>query len=233
MKHFTFLLSLKFLNRSLLILTMILLIATPVAVNSILNAPNDYLQGISAKIMYIHVPSAWLAMSFYIAMAGSCVLYLIFEAPIYDFLAKAISLVGFTFAVITLITGAIWGKPTWGTYWVWDARLTSMLILAFLYLGYIALRGSFFNEVRAAKSSSILAVIGLLNIPVIKFSVNLWNTLHQPASVFRLDGATIHSSMLYPLMISFGAILVFATIIVLIRIKTGIYQKKYQRKCFS
>jgi heme exporter protein C len=164
-------------------------------------APPDYLQGETAKIMFIHVPSAWLAMACYTLTAISSVGYLIWRHPLADVSAKAAAPIGATFTLLALITGALWGKPMWGAYWVWDARLTSVLILFFLYLGLIALRQAIDDPGRAGRAAAILAIIGAVNIPIIKFSVNWWNTLHQPASVLRADGPTIHPALLIPLLV--------------------------------
>ncbi len=164
-------------------------------------APPDYLQGETAKIMFIHVPAAWLAMACYTLTAISSAGYLIWRHPLADVSAKAAVPIGATFTLLALITGSLWGKPMWGAYWVWDARLTSVLILFFLYLGVIALRQAIDDPGRAGRAAAILSLIGAVNIPIIKFSVNWWNTLHQPASVFRADGPTIHPALLIPLLV--------------------------------
>ena len=164
-------------------------------------APPDYQQGETVRIMFIHVPSAWLAMGGYLLIAISSFGLLVFRHPLADVSAKAAAPIGATFTALALITGALWGKPMWGTYWVWDARLTSVLILFFLYLGLIALRSSIEEEGEAAKLTAILALVGVVILPVIKFSVDWWNTLHQPASVLRLGGSAIHSSILTPLLV--------------------------------
>ncbi|MBT3069735.1 heme ABC transporter permease [Rhodomicrobium sp. Az07] len=164
-------------------------------------APPDYQQGETVRIMFIHVPSAWLAMMSYTIIAISSAGYLIWRHPLADVSAKAAAPIGATFTLVALITGSLWGKPMWGAYWVWDARLTSVLILFFLYLGLIALRQAIDEPGRAGRAAAILALIGAVNIPIIKYSVNWWNTLHQPASVIRADGPTIHSSLLWPLLV--------------------------------
>lgn len=189
-------------------------------------SPDDYLQGVYAKIMYVHVPCAWLSSLLYVLLAGFSALYLALRNPLYEIFAKAIAPVGMCVTLITLITGAIWGQPTWGTWWVWDARLTSMLVLLFIYFGYLALRSNFHNELKAARISSIFAIVGLINIPIIKFSVDLWNTLHQPSSVFKLSGPTIHSSMLYPLLSMSLAILFMSCLLVLLRVQTEACNRK-------
>lgn len=169
---------------------------------AIYTAPDDYLQGVYAKIMYLHVPSAWLAMAGYMVLGGGAIMFLASKNPIYDVIAQAAGRVGAVFCLVTLITGSLWGRPTWGVYWAWDARLTSMLLLQIIYLAYLLLRRMGGEQYRIAYVSSVFAVVGLINIPIIKFSVDLWSTLHQGASVIRVGGPSIHSSMLYPLVIT-------------------------------
>lgn len=170
-------------------------------------SPADYQQGETVRIMYIHVPSAWMALMAYSAMALMAIFYLVWRHPLADIAARAMALPGAGFAFITLSTGSLWGRPMWGTWWVWDARLTSMLILLFLYIGYIILVDSFDREDRGGKAGSVLLIIGAINIPIIKFSVDWWNTLHQGASVFRSGGPLIDASMLTPLfLMAFAAL---------------------------
>ncbi len=164
-------------------------------------APADYQQGETVRIMFIHVPSAWLAMFCYVLIAVSSIGSLIWRHPLADVSAKAAAPIGAAFTLLALVTGSLWGKPMWGAYWVWDARLTSVLILFFLYLGLIAIWQSIEEPSRAGRTAAILAIVGVINIPIIKFSVDWWNTLHQPASVIRLDGPTIHPSLLTPLLV--------------------------------
>jgi heme exporter protein C len=164
-------------------------------------APPDYQQGETVKIMFIHVPSAWLAMMGYGVIGASSFGLLVFRHPLADVSAKAAAPIGGAFTLLALITGALWGKPMWGAYWVWDARLTSVLILFFLYLGLIALRSSIEDEGLAGKLTAVLGLIGVAILPVIRFSVDWWNTLHQPASILRMGGPAIHSSMLGPLLV--------------------------------
>lgn len=165
-------------------------------------APADYQQGDTVRIMYLHVPMAWLAMFAYTMIAISALGTLVWRHPLADVAARAAAPLGATFTFLALVTGSIWGKPMWGTWWVWDARLTSVLILMIIYLGLIALWRAIDEPARAARLVAILALVGYVNIPIIKFSVDWWNTLHQPAAVFRMDGPTIHSSILIPLLIS-------------------------------
>jgi len=165
------------------------------------SAPEDYQQGITVRIMFIHVPSAWLAMMCYSVMALSALGTLVWRHPLADVSARAAAPLGAAFTFLALVTGSLWGRPMWGTWWVWDARLTSVFVLFLMYLGLIALSRSIDDPNRSARLVAILTLIGFINIPIIKFSVDWWNTLHQPASVVRLDGPTIHASMLYPLLV--------------------------------
>jgi len=164
-------------------------------------APPDYQQGETVRIMFIHVPSAWLSMACYALIAISSAGYLIWRHPLADVSANASAPIGAAFTLLALLTGSLWGKPMWGTYWVWDARLTSVLILFFLYLGLIALRGAIEDPGKAGGAPAILSLIAAGNIPIIKFSINWWNTLHQPASVIREGGPTIHLSLFIPLFV--------------------------------
>ena len=164
-------------------------------------APQDYLQGNSYRIIFIHVPSAFLAQSVYIMMAVAALVTLVWRMKLADVFVKAVAPVGAVLTFLALFTGAVWGKPTWGTWWIWDARLTSMLILLFLYFGVMALGAAISDEKSSARAVAVLVLVGVVNIPIIKYSVEWWNTLHQPASVVRLDGPTIHPSMLYPLLV--------------------------------
>jgi heme exporter protein C len=164
-------------------------------------APPDYQQGETVRIMFIHVPSAWLAMAGYALIAISSFGLLVFRHPLADVSAKAAAPIGAVFTFLALVTGSLWGRPTWGTYWVWDARLTSVLILFFLYLGLIALRSSIEDETLAGKLTAVLALVGVVMLPVIKFSVEWGNTLHQPASVMRIDGPSIDPTILMPLLV--------------------------------
>ena len=164
-------------------------------------APQDYQQGETVRIMYVHVPFAWLAMLCYSLMAASALGTLVWRHPLADVSLKAAAPLGAAFTFLALATGSIWGKPMWGTWWVWDARLTSVFVLFLLYLGIIALTRALDDPARSAKAAAIVTLVGFVNVPIIKFSVDWWNTLHQPASVFRLDGPTIHPSMLWPLLV--------------------------------
>ncbi|HLW27792.1 MAG TPA: heme ABC transporter permease [Kiloniellales bacterium] len=189
-------------------------------------SPADYQQGDTVRIMYVHVPAAWMALFVYTCIAVASVASLVWRHPLGDLIAKASAPVGAGFTAVALITGSLWGQPMWGTWWVWDARLTSVLILLFLYLGHIALANAFDDPTRGARAAAILAVVGFVNIPIIKFSVDWWNTLHQPASVIRLDGPTIHPSMLWPLLIcAVGFTLLFFTLH-LMAMRTEIWRRR-------
>jgi heme exporter protein C len=189
-------------------------------------APPDYQQGESFRIMYVHVPAAWMAMFSYAGLAVSSAVYLIWRHGVADVTAKAIAPAGAAFTAIALVTGSLWGQPMWGTWWVWDARLTSVLLLFFLYLGYMVLRDAFDAPERGAKASAILAVVGVVNLPIIKFSVDWWNTLHQPATISKLDAPSIHPSMLWPLLaMALGFTLIFVAIVCL-RARTELLERR-------
>ncbi|MGD8354471.1 MAG: heme ABC transporter permease [Methyloceanibacter sp.] len=176
-------------------------------------APADYQQGETVRIMYIHVPSAWIAMFAYVLIAVAGLGTLIWRHPLADVSAKAAAPIGAAFTFLALVTGSLWGKPMWGTYWVWDARLTSFLVLFLLYLGLIALWQAIEEPGRAGRAAAILALVGVVNIPIIKFSVDWWNTLHQPASVFRVEGSAIDPSIQTPLLImALGFTLLFVVL---------------------
>lgn len=164
-------------------------------------SPPDFRQGETVRIMYIHVPAAWLALMGYGLIAISSIGSLVWRHPLADVSAKAAAPIGAAFTLQALVTGSLWGKPMWGTYWQWDARMTSVLVLFFLYLGLIALWNAIDDHVKASRAAAILGIVGAINIPVIKFSVDWWKTLHQPASVFRLDGPTLDPSLLWPLLV--------------------------------
>lgn len=163
-------------------------------------APDDYQQGATVKIMFLHVPAAWLAMFGWTVMTVSALGTLVWRHPLADVAAKAAAPIGAAFTLLCLISGSLWGRPMWGTYWVWDARLTSVFVLFLMYLGVIALWRTIEEPTRAGRVVAILTLVGAINIPIIKYSVDFWNTLHQPASVVRLDGPTIHPSILIPLL---------------------------------
>lgn len=165
-------------------------------------APEDYQQGMTVRIMYIHVPFAWLSMMIYMVMAIAALGTLVWRHPLADVALKAAAPIGAAFTFLALFTGSVWGKPMWGTWWVWDARLTSVFVLFLMYLGLIALTRALDDPSRSARAAAILTLVGAINIPIIKFSVDWWNTLHQPASVIRMGGSTLDKAFLWPLLIS-------------------------------
>jgi heme exporter protein C len=170
-----------------------------------LNAPDDYQQGATVKIMFLHVPAAWLGMMGWGVMTVSALGTLVWRHPLADVAGQAAAPIGAAFTFICLITGSLWGRPTWGTYWVWDARLTSVLVLFLLYLGVLALYWTAEDPSRGSRAAAVLALVGAVNIPIIKFSVEWWNTLHQPASILRAGGSAIDPSILTPLLIMTAA----------------------------
>jgi len=176
-------------------------------------APEDYQQGITVRIMYIHVPFAWISMMCYMLMAVAALGTLVWKHPLADVALKSAAPIGATFTALALATGSIWGRPMWGAWWVWDGRLTSVFVLFVIYLGIIALTRALDDPARSARAAAVVTLVGVVNIPIIKFSVEWWNTLHQPASVLRLDGPTIHASLLAPLLVSaLGFTLIFFTL---------------------
>lgn len=189
-------------------------------------APTDYQQHQSVRIMYVHVPSAWMAMFIYGFIALMSGLFLVQRHALADILARAAAPIGALFTFLALATGSLWGKPMWGAWWVWDARLTSVLVLFFLYLGHIALSNAFDDRARGAKAAAILALVGVVNIPIIKFSVEWWATLHQPASVLRLDGPTIHISMLVPLLLAAVGFMLYFAFVLLLRARSEMLDRK-------
>jgi heme exporter protein C len=176
-------------------------------------APDDYQQGATVKIMFIHVPNAWLSMFVWAVMSASALGTLVWRHPLADVAAKAAAPIGASFTFLALVTGSLWGRPMWGAYWEWDARLTSVLILFLMYLGLMALWRAVEDPLRAARSAAVLTLVGALNLPIIKFSVDWWNTLHQPASVFRMGGSTLDRAFLIPLLVmAVGLTLLFVTL---------------------
>jgi heme exporter protein C len=180
------------------------------------------------RIMFVHVPSAWLSMAGYALLAVLGASLLVWRHPLAALVARAAAPVGACFALVCLITGSLWGRPMWGTYWVWDARLTSMLLLFFLYLGHIALSRAYDDSDRGDRAAAILALIGAINLPIIKFSVDWWNTLHQPASVMKLGGPSIHPAILTPLLWMAGSFLLLFILLVLVRTETEIDRRRLE-----
>ena len=193
---------------------------------SLVVAPPDYQQGEAYRIMFVHVPAAWMAMMIYGVMAAASIVAIIWRHPLAEIAARAAAPIGAVFTAVALISGSVWGKPMWGTYWVWDARLTSVLILFFLYVGYIVLHDAFDDPARGARAAAILCLVGSINLPIIKFSVEWWNTLHQPASIMRADGPAIHPSMLTPLLIMWGAYLCFFVAVHILRTRAELTERK-------
>ncbi|MBU8873342.1 heme ABC transporter permease [Reyranella sp. MMS21-HV4-11] len=191
-------------------------------------APEDYQQGQTVRIMFVHVPSAWLSMGGYAMLAALGASLLVWRHPLAALMARAAAPVGASFAAVCLLTGSLWGRPMWGTYWVWDARLTSMLLLFFLYLGHIALSRAYDSPERGDRAAAILALIGVINLPIIKFSVDWWNTLHQPASITRLDAPAIHNSILVPLLWMAVSLLFLFVYLVLLRTETEIDRRRLE-----
>ena len=230
--HYNYLKLFKFFrDRILLLISLDILLFSLGIYLAFFNSPADYQQGDYVRIMYVHVPSAWLSLLIYTIMTFSSFIFLVFNISFANILSKEIAPLGAAFTLITLITGSLWGKPTWGTYWVFDARLTFMLILFFIYIAYIALCDAYRNY-SGSKAPAILVVFGFINVPIIKFSVDMWNTLHQSASVFRLDGPQIDILMLRPLIIMFLASCTLSLIILTYKIDSHLIEKKIQRKRF-
>src|SRR6266540_32846 len=175
-------------------------LAFAVGISQAFLAPDDYQQGATVKIMFVHVPAAWLGIFGCVLMSAAALGTLVWRHPLADVAAKAAAPIGAAFTLMCLVTGSLWGRPMWGTYWVWDARLTSVLVLFLMYLGVIALWRTIDDPTRAARATAVLTLVGAINLPIIKFSVDWWNTLHQPASVLRLGGPTIHPTILAPLV---------------------------------
>ncbi len=193
---------------------------------SLIVSPEDYLQSHSVRIMYVHVPSAWLSLGIFSSIAFFSVISFIFKNKNFNLMSKSLAPSGFIFSIIALITGSLWGKPTWGTWWAWDARITSMLILTLFYLLYLIAWRIFEKKNYIYKITSFIAILGAINIPIIKFSVDWWTTLHQPSSVNLISKTTIHSSMLIPLFIMTAAFTLFSLIIFLMKYNTELIKIK-------
>ena len=210
----------KFINS---IFFIILLIALSFA---LVFSPPDYLQGDSVRIMYVHVPAAWISLASFTSIALLSIFNFIFKIKNLSLITKSIAPIGLLFTCISLVTGSIWGQPTWGTFWAWDARITSMLILALFYIAFISSHKFISDKEKANKISSIIAILGVINIPIIKYSVVWWNTLHQPASIKITGTSTIHSSMLVPLLLMFTVLILYCALIFLMKYKTEIIRIK-------
>ena len=210
----------KFINSIFFVL---LLVALSFA---LILSPPDYLQGDSVRIMYVHVPSAWIGLASFTSIALLSIANFLFKIKNIKLITKSIAPIGLMFTCLAIVTGSLWGQPTWGTWWAWDARITSMLILALFYIGFIAAHKFISEQERANKISSIIAIIGLINVPIIKYSVEWWNTLHQPSSIKLTGSSTIHSSTLMPLMLMFLVLLLYCALIFLMKYKTEIIRIK-------
>ena len=200
---------------------------------SFVTAPPDYQQGETVRIMFVHVPAAWMALMIYTAMAAASASAAIFRHPLADMVAKAAAPLGAMFCLLALMTGSLWGKPMWGAWWVWDARLTSMFVLLLLYLGYMAIWQAIEDPHRAALVARIVAIAGFINVPIVKFSVDWWNSLHQGASVLRMGGPTIDSRMLWPLLVMAFAYLLLFVGLLLIAMRSEITSRKIRQMQFA
>ena len=209
-----------------IVLYLFLIILTLGLFEALILSPQDYLQGDSVRIMYVHVPSAWISLGIFSLMASLSVMVIIFKNKVFFLVAKSLAPSGFIFSLVALVTGSIWGKPTWGTWWAWDARITSMLILCIFYLMYLIAWRIFENKDYVTKITSFIAILGFINIPIIKFSFDWWSTLHQPSSVNIFSKTTIHSSMLIPLGIMTAAFALFSLLIFLMKYNTELIKIK-------
>jgi heme exporter protein C len=189
-------------------------------------SPEDYKQSDAVRIMYVHVPAAWISLGIFSAITFLSIFGFIFKNKNFFLISKSLAPSGFVFNIIALVTGAIWGKPTWGTWWAWDARITSMLILALFYLMYLISWRIYESEEKAFKISTFITILGIINVPIIKYSVDWWNTLHQPASINILSKSSIHSSMLFPLLIMTAAFALFSLLIFLMKYNTELIKIK-------
>ena len=197
---------------------------------SLFISPPDYIQGDSVRIMYVHVPSSFIALGCFGFIGVASICNLIFKIKLMPLLAKSIAPIGCAFSIISIVTGSLWGKPTWGIWWVWDARLTSMIILLLFYIFYILSWRFISNFEKANKVTSVIGIIGSFNLPVIKYSVDWWNTLHQPSSITLTSAPTIHHTMLIPLIIMFFGLIIFSLIIFLMKYKTEVMRFKMDKK---
>ena len=212
-----------------LLISMILIIFVGL-IYALFLSPPDYIQGDSVRIMYVHVPSSFIALGFFGFIGIASILNLIFKIKFVSLMAKSLAPIGCIFSLISIVTGSLWGKPTWGAWWVWDARLTSMVILFLFYIAYIFIWKYVKNFEKANKISSVIGIIGLFNLPVIKYSVDWWSTLHQPSSISLTSAPSIHYTMLIPLIIMFLGMVIYSLIIFLMKYKTELMRLKLDRK---
>ena len=208
------------------VLYLLVIVLTIGLIESLLLSPEDYLQSHSVRIMYVHVPAAWLALGIFSSITFLSIIGYIFKLKNFFLIAKSLAPSGFIFNIIALVTGSIWGKPTWCTWWAWDARITSMLILALFYLMFLMAWRIYDKKEQVFKITSIITILGIINVPIIKYSVDWWNTLHQPASINILSKSTIHSSMLVPLLIMTAAFALFSLLIFLMKYNTELIKIK-------
>ena len=194
------------------------------------SAPEDYQQGDTVRIMFVHAPAATAGLVAYAALGAASFVGLVWRHALAEAAAKAAAPLGAAFTFLALVTGSLWGKPMWGTWWVWDARVTSVLVLFLLYLGYLALHAAIEDEQKAARAAAILALVGLVNLPIIRFSVDWWNTLHQPASVLRAGGPSMPSEFLTPLLLMMGAYLTAFGALWLVRIRSEVWRRRARRQ---
>ena len=217
----------KTINSLIILLILVVVIGLTY---SLLLSPPDYIQGDAVRIMYVHVPSSFIALGCFGFIGMSSICNLVFKIKFMPLLAKSLAPIGCIISLISIVTGSFWGKPTWGVWWVWDARLTSMLILFLFYIAYILTWKFMSSFERANKISSIIGIVGLLNLPVIKYSVDWWNTLHQPSSITLTSAPSIHYTMLVPLVIMFFGMILYSLIIFLMRYKTEVIKFKLDKR---
>jgi len=208
------------------VLILFVVVLTIGLIESLILSPEDYKQGHSARIMYVHVPAAWISLGIFSTITFLSIFGYIFKIRNFFLISKSLAPSGFVFNLIALVTGSIWGKPTWGTWWAWDARITSMLILALFYLLYLLAWRIYQDKDQVYKITSIITILGIINVPIIKYSVDWWNTLHQPASINILSKSSIHSSMLFPLIIMTAAFALFSLLIFLMKYNTELIKIK-------
>ena len=208
------------------ILFLFILVLSLGLIEALILSPQDYKQGHSARIMYVHVPAAWISLGIFSAITFMSVLGYIFKIRNFFLISKSLAPSGLVFNIVALVTGSIWGKPTWGTWWAWDARITSMLILALFYIMYLIAWRIYSDNDKAIKITSIITLVGIINVPIIKYSVDWWNTLHQPASINILSKSSIHISMLYPLFLMTAAFALFSLLIFLMKYNTELIKIK-------
>ncbi len=208
------------------VLILFVIVLTIGLIESLILSPEDYKQGHSVRIMYVHVPAAWTTLGIFSTITLLSIFGYIFKLKNFFLISKSLAPSGFIFNLIALVTGSLWGKPTWGTWWAWDARITSMLILALFYLIYLLAWRIYENKEQVYKITSIITIFGIINVPIIKYSVDWWNTLHQPASINILSKSSIHSSMLFPLIIMTAAFALFSLLIFLMKYNTELIKIK-------